>query len=345
MNLAATLSYHAAKGGTGIRTLRPAVAALPIFCLAALAAAAAAQAAAPRVVATISPIHSLTASVMEGVASPRLLIPGTASPHNYTLKPSDARALAQAQLIVWVGEEIEPFLEKPLAALRKKARVLELSKVPGVVLLPAREGGVWEGHADEEKEKGQGRDEKKETTGKKEERHEKDMHVWLSPANTKAIARALARALGEIDPANAPAYRANLEKFLARVDALDAELREQLKPVAGKPYIVFHDAYQYFERHYGLSPAGSISVTSAHTPGAKRLYEIRKKIVDSKVACVFREPQFDSKLVTTAVEGTPAKVGVLDPDGGATIPPGPGAYFRLMRNLAGSLRACLAPGS
>lgn len=325
-----------------MRTLRPAVAALPIFCLAALAAAAAA----PRVVATISPIHSLTASVMEGVASPRLLIPGTASPHNYTLKPSDARALAQAQLIVWVGEEIEPFMEKPLAALAKKARVLELSKVPGVVLLPAREGGVWEGDVHDEKEKGHGPDEKKEAAGKKkEDHHEKDMHVWLSPANTKAIARALARALGEIDPANASAYRASLERFLARLDALDAELREQLKPVMGKPYIVFHDAYQYFERHYGLSPAGSISVTSAQAPGAKRLYEIRKKIIDSKVACVFREPQFDSKLVTTAVSGTPAKVGVLDPDGGATIPPGPGAYFQLMRNLAGSLRACLAPGS
>jgi zinc transport system substrate-binding protein len=235
-------------------------------------------------------------------------------------------------------------MEKPLAALGKKARLLELSKAPGVTLLDAREGGVWEGHEHEEKEK-DGEKEKKEAAGKKkEEHHEKDMHVWLSPANAQAIARALASTLTEIDPANAPAYRANLERFLARLDALDKELKETLKPVRGKPYIVFHDAYHYFERHYGLSPAGSISVTSAHAPGAKRLYEIRKRIVDAKVACVFREPQFDSKLVTTVVEGTPAKVGVLDPDGGATIPPGPGAYFQLMRNLAGALRGCLAPG-
>ena len=320
-----------------MRTVRPAVAALSMFCLAALAAAA--QAAAPRVVATISPVHSLTAAVMEGVASPRLLVPGTASPHNYTLKPSDARALAQAQLIVWVGEEVEPFMEKPLAALAKKARVLELSKAPGVTLLDSREGGVWEAH-----EEGDGK-EKKEAAGKKEEHHEKDMHVWLSPVHAKAIARALAQALSEIDAPNASAYRANLERFLARIDALDNELKETLKPVLGKPYIVFHDAYQYFDRHYGLSPAGSISATSAHAPGAKRLYEIRKKIIESKAGCVFREPQFDSKLVATVVSGTQAKVGVLDPDGGATIPPGPGAYFQLMRNLAGALRACLAPGS
>src|SRR3989338_3325823 len=183
-NLTATLSYHASQGGTGMRTVRPAVAALSMFCLAALAAAA--PAAAPRVVATISPVHPLTAAVMEGVASPRLLVPGTASPHNYTLKPSDARALAQAQLIVWVGEEVEPFMEKPLAALAKKARVLELSKAPGVTLLDSREGGVWEAH-----EEGDGK-EKKEAAGKKEEQHEKDMHVWLSPVHAKAIARALA---------------------------------------------------------------------------------------------------------------------------------------------------------
>lgn len=310
----------------------------------------AAAPAAPRVVVTISPIHSLAASVMEGAASPRLLIPGTASPHNYTLKPSDAQALAQAQLIIWVGEEIEPILEKPLKALGKKARVLELSKAPGITLLDAREGGVWEGHGHEEKEKGHAQDEtkrghdeqEKKEAGKKEERHEeKDMHIWLSPANAKRIARAMAQALGEIDPGNAPAYRANAERLAAGIDALDAELREQLKPVRGKPYIVFHDAYQYFERHYGLSPAGSISASSAHAPGAKRLYEIRKKIVESKAGCVFREPQFPSRLVETVVSGTPAKIGVLDPDGGATITPGPGAYFRLMRNLAGSLRACL----
>ena len=326
-----------------MKTLRRAARFLAVLLSGMLPSALPSLAAPPQVVATIAPVHSLTASVMAGVATPRLLVPPAASPHNYTLKPSDARALGQAQLIVWVGEEIEPFMEKPLEALGKKARVLELSKLKVITLLPAREGGVWESHGPDAKKNGHS--DKKEASGKKAEthkEHEKDLHLWLSPANAQEIARALALALAEIDPANAPAYGANLEKLLARLGALDAELRESLKPAAGKPYIVFHDAYQYFERHYGLSPAGAISVTSAHEPGAKRLYEIRKRITDAKVACVFREPQFSSRLVETVVRGTPAKVGVLDPDGGATIPPGPEAYFRLMRGLAASLRDCLA---
>jgi zinc transport system substrate-binding protein len=285
--------------------------------------------AAPRVVASIPPLHSLASGVMEGVGEPRLLIGGGASPHNYALKPSDARALSDAELILWVGEGLESMLEKPLHALAGKARVLELSTLEGMVLLSPREGGVWEGHAGEEEEH--------------DEEHghgEIDSHLWLSPHNARRTVAAVAEALALIDPANAVRYRANADSMEERITALENELKQRLSPLRERRYIVFHDAYHYFEEAFGLQPAGAIAVSPDRRPGARRIAEIRRSIRDSGAACVFSEPQFRSAIVEVVLEGTEARHGVLDPLG-ATLTPGAGQWFALMQGLADNLEACL----
>ena len=302
----------------------------------------------PRVVVSIKPVHSLVAGVMQGVDRPMLLIDSGSSPHTDSLKPSQARALQQAHVVVWVGEGLETFLHKPLRALADDARVLELAGAPGVRLLSFREAGAWEprlhpdarnlpgkaehGHDPREAEHGRGR-----TAA--------DMHIWLDIDNARAIVSATAALLAEVDPDNAATYRSNRETMHARLAGLDATLRSALTPVAGRPYIVFHDAYQYLERGYGLLSMGSITVSPHRQPGARRVAQIRETIRQSGAVCVFSEPQFEPALVRTLIEGTPARTGVLDAEGGIGVHEGPDAYFTVMRNLAASLRACLAPSS
>ncbi|QCG92593.1 zinc ABC transporter substrate-binding protein [Azospirillum sp. TSA2s] len=284
---------------------------------------------APKVVVSIKPIHSLVASVMHGVGEPVLLVRGGASPHSYTMKPSDAKALSAADLVVWVGPELEGFLEKPLQANAPKATRLTLMDLKSLTLLQAREGGAWEPH-----------DHGHEQHGHADEHEELNSHIWLDPANARAIVTATADALATKDPADAEVYRTNADRTLQALDALDAELKATLAPLKDKPFVVFHDAYQYFEAHYDLSAVGSITVSPDRRPSAKRLSAIRAKIAGLNAACVFSEPQFEPTLVRTVVEGTRAKTGVLDPEG-ADLPEGEALYPTLMRNLAASLRGCL----
>lgn len=288
-----------------------------------------ARAEAPKVVVSIKPIHSLVASVMHGVGEPVLLVRGGASPHSYTMKPSDAKALSAADLVVWVGPELEGFLEKPLQANAPKATRLTLMDLKSLTLLQAREGGAWEAH-----------DHGHEQHGHADEHEELNSHIWLDPANARAIVTATADALTAKDPADAEAYRTNADRTLQALDALDAELKATLTPLKDKPFVVFHDAYQYFEARYDLSAVGSITVSPDRRPSAKRLSAIRAKIAGLNAACVFSEPQFEPTLVRTVVEGTKAKTGVLDPEG-ADLPEGEALYPTLMRNLAASLRGCL----
>lgn len=296
---------------------------------------AGAASAAPRVVASIAPIQSLVAGVMQGVGSPDLLIRGAGSPHSFSLKPSDARAMSEADLVVWVGPGMESFLERPIATLPGSTRIVTLSQVPGIRLLEGRRGGAWE--ADEHDDhSGHGRHDHGD--------HHHDLHLWLDPANAGAILAAVAQALSAADPANAARYTSNAEAAQTRIDGLVSEIETMVAPVRRRPYVVFHDAYQYFEARFGLHPAGSIAVNPERKAGARRLYEIRKKIVESGARCVFREPQFEPKLVHTIVEGTEARIAVLDPLG-AGVQPGPEAYFAILRNLAGALRDCLATAS
>jgi zinc transport system substrate-binding protein len=287
----------------------------------------------PTVVASILPIHSLVAGVMDGIGTPHLLLPGGASPHAYALRPSDARQLAEARVVFWVGEALETFLERPLVTLARKARVFEVLETKGLVRLSLRSGGLWESDAVDSA----GRKE-----NEPEDHHHKgiDAHVWLDPANARMITAAAAAALAEVDPANAARYAANVRAMDDRLRALDSRLKNALQPVKNKSYIVFHDAYQYLERRYGLGAAGAVTVSPGRSPGARRLIEIRERIRSANAACVFIEPQFEPRIAQTVVEDTGARVAVLDPLG-ATLTPGKDAYFALMEGLAAALVRCL----
>ncbi len=284
----------------------------------------------PTVVVSIPPVHSLVAGVMQGIGDAHLLVKGGTSPHTYALRPSDATLLSRADVVFWVGEGLEAFLVKPLAALGGGADVVALSEAPGLRLLATREGGVWE--EDEEEHEAEG--------GHEGEHGAHDTHVGLDPSNAEAMVDAIVAALGRRDPANAQAYAANGASLRGRLDGLKGEIKATLAPVAGKPFMVFHDAYQYFEEAFGLKAAGALSVAPQRLPGAKRLGELRERLASAGVRCVFREPQFAPKLAETLVDGTPARIGVLDPLG-AGLKAGPDLYFQLLKSDAEALRTCL----
>ena len=309
--------------------------------------------AAPDVVVSIKPIHSLVAAVMEGVGEPALIVEGAASPHTFTMKPSNARAVQEADLVFWMGPNMEAFLEKPLEALASDATVIELDEAQGLTKLPFREGGAFEAHDHgEHEEAGHGEDhdhdhDHEEHSGETDEHShdhgEFDTHLWLDPSNAKAMAVAIEKALSAADPENAKAYGANLEALSQKIDALDREIAGMVAPVKDKPFVVFHDAYQYFEDHYGVRVVGSITVSPEIMPGAERVREIQDRIKTLGAACVFAEPQFEPKLIQVVTEGTDARSGTLDPEG-ATLAAGPELYFELMRSIATSLNECLSGG-
>ena len=302
--------------------------------------------AAPKVVASIKPVHSLVAAVMEGVAAPELIVEGAGSPHSYALKPSQAQALADADLIFWVGHELETFLEKPIETIGANAQAVELIDAKGLFTLPFREGGAFEPHLDDDHEADHSEGEAKDhadADAHEDHDHEHggfDPHVWLDPANAKVFVTAITEALSKSDPAHAGEYAANAAREMTRLDALIGETEAELAPVKGKPFIVFHDGYQYFEHRFGMLAAGSITVNPELKPSAERLAEIRDKVQELGAVCAFSEPQFESKLVSVAIEGSNARTGVLDPLG-AELNDGPELYFELIRGLTASMRACL----
>jgi zinc transport system substrate-binding protein len=295
---------------------------------------------APSVVASIKPVHALVAGVMQGVGDPILLVDGSGSPHGYSLRPSEAGALEDADLVFWIGEGMETFLQKPLSALSSEARVVELGSLDGLTLLPLREGGAWASH------------EREHDAGHESHEHEEhaavhgssaDMHAWLDPGNAGVMVDAIAEALSRADPDNAATYARNAEALSADLSRLDEHLARRLAPVADRPYVVFHDAYHYLEHRYGLNGIGSITVSPERPPGAQRLQEIRDDLARREAACVFAEPQFEPALVETVVEGTGARTGVLDPLG-ASLDEGPQQYFALLDGLAEALIKCLSAG-
>jgi zinc transport system substrate-binding protein len=285
--------------------------------------------AAPNVVVTIKPIHSLAAAILEGVAEPKLLLEGAASPHAYALKPSDAEALSRADAVVRVSENLEVFLNKAITSLSGKARIIDLEKAPGLTLLPVRKGGLMQ-------------DVSAEDDGD-EDHHDHgatDVHFWLDPVNAISIAGYLTQQFAAMDPDHAAQYQANEQRLKAKLAALNIELKSQFAGLSDKPFIVFHDVTQYLEKRYGLHGLGAVTLSPERAPGARRLSEIRDKIKGAKAICVFSEPQFPPKLVETLIDGTRAKKGVLD-EIGAAIPPGPDQYFAFMRMDAQSLAGCL----
>ena len=281
----------------------------------------------PKVVVSIKPIHSLVAGVMRGVGEPLLLVKGGGSPHGYVLRPSEAKALAKADLVVWIGHELESFLEKPLTTLGRNARQLALAEQLKEHLLIKRQGNRWEKsiHTQDSHDNGE---------------QITDSHLWLDPLLAQQIVQLTNKALAEIDPAHREHYQANTTALVEKLDQLNQKIKDQLSPVKKTPYIVFHAAYQYFESAFNLNAVGSITIDPNRKPGAKRIKDIRQKIMLLNARCVFSEPQFESRLVATVIEGTGAKTGTLDPLG-ASVPAGEEAYFQLMINLADNLYAGL----
>ena len=301
-----------------------------------LALAAGAAAADPKVVVTIKPLHALVGEVMSGVGSPELLVKGAASTHTYALRPSEALLLNHADLFFRMSETVEPFTVKIVMSLPKRVEVVTLQEAPGMALLTQRTGATFERRLDG----------KANNHGHNHRSHQKgdvvDGHAWLDPDNAKAMVARIEQALEAMYPANAAAFKANAAALRAKLDALAAELDGALVPIAAKPYVVFHDAFQYFERRYGLNVVGSISINPEVPPSAKRLTELRRKIRSPGAVRVFAEPQFDTRLVDNLIEGTAARTGTLDPEGGS-LDPGPDLYFTLMRRLAAALKTCLTP--
>jgi zinc transport system substrate-binding protein len=277
-----------------------------------------------RVVASLKPIHALAAAILSGVSEPGLIVQGAGSEHAHVMRPSEADLIAEADLIIWVGPIMEDYLVRPLAALPKHARVLTLIDLTDLTRLPVRKGGAFEADAD----------------APNAARY--DGHIWLDPVNALTIARAIRTEIVKLDPAHAAAYEANAAKLEAALAALDTEIRTRMVPLKNRPVVVFHDAYHYFEARYGLDVVGAITVDPDVPVSARRVADIRTRILSLGEVCVFAEPQFEPKLVTSLTEGTKARRGVLDPLG-AALKPGPGAYFALLRNLMDSLQSCLLP--
>ncbi|NDW07502.1 zinc ABC transporter substrate-binding protein [Jiella pacifica] len=322
----------------------------------ALASAPAKADEAPKVVTSIKPVDSLVSAVMQGVGEPYLIVKGAASPHTAALKPSDASALSDAKAIFWIGPQLESFLVKPIGSLGSDAEIVALWDAEGVEKLNARTGAMFEpddddhDHAAAEDDHDHDHDHEEGAADDDDHDHGHDHgqtgineHVWLDPENAVAMTKAIAATLEKVDPAHAEAYRNNAEAYVARLEALERDVRAELQGSQKKPFVVFHDAYQYFEQRFDVPAAGAITVSPDRAPGAARIREIKDKLAGIGASCVFTEPEFEPSIVTTVTEGTAAKVGVLDPLG-ADLPDGPDLYPTLIRNIAKGLSDCFGNG-
>jgi zinc transport system substrate-binding protein len=297
--------------------------------------AAPALAEAPRVVADIAPVQALVARVMAGAGAPEVLaiVPAGASPHGFSLRPSQAAAIEAAEIVVTIGAGLTPWLDGPLGTLAPEAARLTLTEVAGVTLHEAREAVLLGGDAGHE---GHGHAEA-EPEGKHDHDHDHgpvDPHAWLDPLNAALWVDAIAEALAAADPAQAALYRANAAEARAEIAAAEAEVRALLAPVAGRPYAVFHDAYQYFEARFAIAPVAAIALGDAADPGPQRVAAVRDAVAAAGVRCIFAEPQMNPALIATIAEGTGARTGTIDPLGGASYP-------ETLRAMARDMAACL----
>ena len=296
------------------------------------------------VVVTSKPVHALTAAVMEGAGQPVLLVEGGASPHTFSLKPSGARAITSADVFIRVSGAIEPFTEKIATVLPAAVTLVTLADTPGLTLLKQRTGATFDAH-DHAHEHDGGHEHDHGHDGHDDDGDgATDGHVWLDPDNAQLMAGNVAAVLAARDPAHASLYAANAARLNVRIAELSAELTTATAPLKGRPFIVFHDAYQYFENRFGLQAAGSVTVSPAVQPSARRIAALRAKVATLDAACVFAEPLFQPNLVAAVTEGTRARAGTLDPEG-LSLEPGPELYFTLMRTLASQLSACLKPAT
>ncbi|MGL6264336.1 zinc ABC transporter substrate-binding protein ZnuA [Aeromonas jandaei] len=281
------------------------------------------------VLTTIKPLGFIAAAITEGVSEPEVLLPTGASPHDFSLRPSDVRSIREADLVVWVGPELEGFMSKPLA---NHPHVLTLTQVPGMPLFnyATKDSHQHHDHAAHDHD----------DEGHEGHHHEGiDPHIWLGPMQAKVIAGAIASELGKLDPANKSRYEANLAAFTAKVDARDKVIAGQMKAVNQKGYFVFHEAYGYWERHYGMSSKGHFTVSPERRPGAKTLVEIRKALEEKQASCIYAEPQFSPAVIESVARNTGARVLLLD-EVGEQVPLGPDGYPQFMEQLANAFAQC-----
>ena len=323
-----------------------------------------------KVVASIKPIHSLASYLMDGVNKPDLIVDGYSSPHGFALKPSHAKMLQEADIIFYVGEGLENFLEKPLKSIAKKAEKIELMEIKGLQKLKFRERNIFDDHGHDEdghkeddhaehehEEDGHKEDDHDdhghEEDGHKEDDHddhgheedgheghahgEYDPHIWLDPVNAKVILNEMVKHLIENDEKNASIYKSNLNKALKDIDGLIKNVKSELNKDFKS--IVFHDAYQYFEVRFNVTVLGAFTVNTDVMPGAEQLSEIREIIEHDKVSCIFSEPQFNPNIINAVAKDMNIKTGVLDPLG-ATLDPGKDLYFDLIKNMSKSFKGC-----
>jgi len=298
-----------------------------------------------KVVTSIKPIHSLASYLMDGVGKPSLIVNGYASPHAFSMKPSHAKMLQNADIIFWVGESMENFLKKPLSSIAKKAEKIELIEVKGLNVLKFRERNIFDehNHDDHAKKEDDHDDHDHDDHTKKEDDHDDhahgdyDSHIWLDPMNAKVILNEMAEHLIENDTENASKYKNNLKKALKEIDTLIIQVMTELNKSVSS--IVFHDAYQYFEQRFNVNILGAFTVNPDVMPGAEQLAEIREIIEHDKVACVFSEPQFNPDIINAVAKDMKIKTGVLDPLG-ATLDPGKNLYFDLIKNMSLSFKDC-----
>ena len=294
------------------------------------------------VVVSIKPIHSLVAAIMQGVGTPRLIVRGSGSPHIYMLKPSDAKALEHAKLIFWVGARMEVFLHGPMEALGTSATIVALADADGLVRWQFREGSRGQ---DRDRDDVTVADHKRAAKHKHESAKSNiDMHLWLDPQNAKIMASEIVRTLAKVDPARATVYETNGRALKAKLNTLIQDLHRELDVVKGKPFVVFHDAFQYFEKRFGLDAVSAVTLSPDRQPGAAQITKIQRQLAILGATCVFAEPQFLPRLLNVVIEGTRANVAILDPLG-AGLKDGPDLYFKLMRRNAKALKDCLAKSS
>jgi len=327
---------------------------------------------APKVAVDIAPVHSLVARVMDGVGTPDLIVQPGASPHEYSLRPSDAAALQNADLVFWIGPDLTPWLTDTIETLAPDAAVTELLEADGTIELEFREGALFEAHdhddddhEDHEDEAHDDHDDHDEE-GHDDEDHEDhadeeadhddhddeeaghdehdhgahDPHAWLSPQNAMTWLNVIAGQLSAADPDNAGAYFANAAAGRTEIEALIGEVTATLDPVRDGQFVVFHDAYQYFEADFDFPASGAISIGDASDPSPARIAEIQDRIAEQGIDCVLAEPQFNPGLVATVLDGTEAQTGILDPLG-SDLEPGPTLYPQLIRNLSTALAGCM----
>lgn len=284
------------------------------------------------VVVTIAPLHSLVQGVMGSTGEAKLLVQGQASSHDFQLKPSQITLLRQADFIFYIGENLETFLVRALDALPDGTQKIAMAGQPGITILDIREGGNWEGH-----DHSAHADNKDDTHD-----HEElgDPHIWLAPVNAVAMVKLITRKLSKAHPEYRSLYKANALSLISNIEESDEKIKALMEPVQGIPFVVFHDAYQYFEKHYGLTAVGAIVIDPVEAASAKRLVELRKKVVEVGAVCIFREPQFSDKLSIVVAEGTQANLETVDPVG-ANIPLGPNFYPALLEEIAEDMASCL----